>query len=304
MAALRKPPRRADGDRRRARPARRVPRLTKAAALAALLAAAGCIHHAAPPERAGLTPAPPTAAELPPPDAIPGTFTLRQKLTATSPKGGGSFEAVLQKTPGTLTLVGLTPYGSRAFLLQQTKGDVQFTKYIPRELPFPPTFMLLDIHRVLDQLARPAPARRRALGPGRRRDHPRALAGRQAGRTHVHEREGTTARHDHDQLRGLRCVELRHAHHTPKCPPGLPGRHRDGAIPVTSCCKFCRSRVRVAFPGHRLRRSQRPREPPPGTSIAAPARRADGPRRLPARAAVRDAHRRDARRRRRRCRRR
>jgi len=117
------------------------------AALVTLLVPA-CVHHeTAPPPRAPVTP--PTAAELPPPDAIPGAFAVRQKLTATSPKGGGSFEAVLQKQPGTLTLVGLTPYGSRAFLLVQTKGDVQFTKYIPRDLPFPPTFMLLDIHRVL-----------------------------------------------------------------------------------------------------------------------------------------------------------
>jgi Protein of unknown function (DUF3261) len=161
-----------------------VPRLTKAAALAALLAAAGCIHHAAPPERAGLTTAPPTAAELPPPDAIPGTFTLRQKLRATSPKGGGSFEAVLQKTPGTLTLVGLTPYGSRAFLLQQTKGDVQFTKYIPRELPFPPTFMLLDIHRVLDQwLGPPLPAGERAGRAGDETIHERWQDGRLVERT-------------------------------------------------------------------------------------------------------------------------
>jgi hypothetical protein len=118
-------------------------------AIAALLAVAGCVHHTAPPRTPKM--APPTAAELPPPDAIPGTFTLRQKLKATSPRGGGSFEAVLQKTPGTLALIGLTPYGSRAFLLQQTKGDVQFTKYVPREMPFAPTFMLLDIHRVLDQ---------------------------------------------------------------------------------------------------------------------------------------------------------
>jgi hypothetical protein len=108
---------------------------------------AGCAHHQSAPPAQG--PPPPTAAELPPPDSIPGTFALRQKLTATSPKGGGSFEAVLQKQPGTLTLLGLTPYGSRAFLLQQTKGDVQFTKYVPRELPFAPTFLLLDIHRVL-----------------------------------------------------------------------------------------------------------------------------------------------------------
>jgi hypothetical protein len=122
----------------------------------AVIAALGCAHHQTAPGPQG--PTPPTAAELPPPDSIPGTFALRQKLTATSAKGGGSFEAVLQKQPGTLTLVGLTPYGSRAFLLQQTKGDVQFTKYVPRDMPFPPTFMLLDIHRVLGQWLGPPPA--------------------------------------------------------------------------------------------------------------------------------------------------
>jgi hypothetical protein len=116
--------------------------------LLALFAAAGCAHDAPPPAAPPTMPAP-TAAELPPPDTIPGTFSLRQRLTASSAKGGGSFEAVLEKKPGMLTLVGLTPYGSRAFLLQQTKGDVQFTNYIPRDLPFPPTFMLLDIYRVL-----------------------------------------------------------------------------------------------------------------------------------------------------------
>jgi hypothetical protein len=132
-------------------------RCTFAALLAGAILWPGCAHHGAgPPPHPPV--APPTAAELPPPDAIPGEFSVRQKLTASSPKGGGSFEAVLQKTPGTLTLVGLTPYGSRAFLLQQTKGDVQFTKYVPRDMPFAPTFMLLDIHRVLDRwLGQPAP---------------------------------------------------------------------------------------------------------------------------------------------------
>jgi hypothetical protein len=87
---------------------------------------------------------------LPPPDAIPGTFTVRQKLVASSAHGGGSFEAVLKKLPGRLTLLGLTPYGSRAFLLEQAGADVSFTSYIPRELPFPPTYVLLDVHRVFD----------------------------------------------------------------------------------------------------------------------------------------------------------
>jgi hypothetical protein len=142
----------------------------------------GCAHHAAPP-----APIPaPTAAELPPPDAIPGAFAVRQKLTATSAKGGGSFEAVLQKTPGTLTLVGLTPYGSRAFLLTQTKGDVQFTKYVPRDIPFPPTFMLLDIHRVLGQwLGPPLASGERSGQVGDETIHERWQGGKLIERTFV-----------------------------------------------------------------------------------------------------------------------
>jgi Protein of unknown function (DUF3261) len=125
--------------------------------VALLLAAAACAHRdraAQPPE------APPSSAELPPlppPDAIPGTFTVRQKLTARSKRGGGSFEAVLQKQAGKLILVGLTPYGARAFVLEQTPSDVKFTSYLPRELPFPPAFILMDVHRVFGQWLGPPP---------------------------------------------------------------------------------------------------------------------------------------------------
>ena len=113
---------------------------------------AGCAHQPPPPVMA-----PPFAVDMPPADALPGTFTVRQKLKATSEKGGGSFEAVLQKKPGKLTLLGITPYGSRAFLLEQTGGEIQFQSFIPRDLPFPPTFVLLDIHRVLDTWLGPPP---------------------------------------------------------------------------------------------------------------------------------------------------
>jgi hypothetical protein len=126
--------------------------------VALLLAAAACAHR----DRAAQPPAgaPPSATEippLPPPDDIPGAFTVRQKLTARSKRGGGSFEAVLQKQAGKLILVGLTPYGGRAFVLEQTPSNVKFTSYLPRELPFPPAFILMDVHRVFGQWLGPPP---------------------------------------------------------------------------------------------------------------------------------------------------
>lgn len=129
--------------------------LLRLAVLIGLLTGA-CGHGGS--QNVGSGPLPPGAKDLPPPDAIPGAFSVRQKLTARSAHGGGSFEAVLQKRPGEVLLVGLTPYGSRAFVLRQTAGDVQFTSYLPRDLPFPPAYMLLDIHRVLDAWLGPGPA--------------------------------------------------------------------------------------------------------------------------------------------------
>lgn len=136
-----------------------------ALSLGAVTALLLACHARRPPETAGrLTP--PPAASLPPPDAIPGAFAVRQKLVATSAHGGGSFEAVLKKVPGRLTLLGLTPYGSRAFLLEQAGPDVSFTSYIPRDLPFPPTYVLLDVHRVFDAPLGAAPPVSDGDGPG------------------------------------------------------------------------------------------------------------------------------------------
>src|SRR5450631_1477219 len=72
--------------------------------------AAACAHHgpAADSPGASLPGAPPSPGILPTPDAIPGTFTVRQKIVARSKHGNGGFEGVLQKQPGRLTLLGLT----------------------------------------------------------------------------------------------------------------------------------------------------------------------------------------------------
>jgi hypothetical protein len=57
------------------------------------------------------------------------------------------FRAVLQKLEDTLVVVALGPHGGRAFVLTQRGDDVELESHLPRELPFPPRFMLMDIHR-------------------------------------------------------------------------------------------------------------------------------------------------------------
>ena len=63
------------------------------------------------------------------------------------PEGSNSFRAMLQKQGDELLLLGLAPHGARAFLLRQTAEGVSFESYMPFELPFPPEFILYDVHR-------------------------------------------------------------------------------------------------------------------------------------------------------------
>ena len=101
-------------------------------------------------------------------------------------------------------------------------------------LPFPPTFMLLDIHRVLGTwLGPPPPSGERSGQVGDEAIHERWQDGKLIERTFV-EREEQPARHDHHQLQRLRGVRFRDTHHAPECAPRLPDRHRHRAIPVMS----------------------------------------------------------------------
>jgi hypothetical protein len=110
-----------------------------------LLCLAGCAT-------ASATHAPPREypGALHPPSELGADFMLRQKISAVfQEKNEISFEAVLQKVGDKLTLLGLTPFGSRAFLLEQTGTEIAFTYYVGRELPFPPKYILLDFQRTL-----------------------------------------------------------------------------------------------------------------------------------------------------------
>jgi hypothetical protein len=85
---------------------------------------------------------------LTPPSQHGGDFLRSQKVVARYGGRTNSFSAVLQKQADTLTLIGLTPFGSKAFVIQQVGMEVKFTSYLPDELPFPPRYVLFDIHRV------------------------------------------------------------------------------------------------------------------------------------------------------------
>lgn len=90
---------------------------------------------------------------------LPQTFA-EQRIEAHFGEHELSFRAVLQVDAGVLSLLALTPYGTRAFLIEQRGQAVRFERYVDRELPFPPRFILLDVHRALFNGAFPlAPAR-------------------------------------------------------------------------------------------------------------------------------------------------
>jgi uncharacterized protein DUF3261 len=90
----------------------------------------------------------PAAEPLLAPSAHAADFLDRQKIVATYGDRSLSFEAVLQKRGDELTLLGLTPFGSRAFLIVLRGTDMSFEKFVPQTLPFSPRYILLDVQRV------------------------------------------------------------------------------------------------------------------------------------------------------------
>ena len=82
------------------------------------------------------------------PSAYAGDFMLDQSVTAIHAGGQETFRAILEKRGDALVMVGLGPHGGRAFVLRQEGDAVSFESFLDRALPFPPRYMLLDVHRV------------------------------------------------------------------------------------------------------------------------------------------------------------
>lgn len=84
---------------------------------------------------------------LHPPSHYGLELTIDQEVTAEHAGGSERFRAVLEIRGDRLVMVGLGPHGGRAFVLTQDGESVRFASQMPRELPFPPEFMLMDVHR-------------------------------------------------------------------------------------------------------------------------------------------------------------
>lgn len=98
---------------------------------------------------AGRATMPESPQSLPSPARFEENFFLRQEIVARHKGRSVTFRTALEKREDVLRLVGLTPFGSRAFMIEQSGRDVQFKEYVHLGIPFDPMNMLVDVHRVL-----------------------------------------------------------------------------------------------------------------------------------------------------------
>ena len=75
-------------------------------------------------------------------------FTWQQRLEVEFAGDTHTLPVILQKVDDKLTVIGFTPFGSRAFVLTQQGIKFSFETYLKQELPFHPGAILIDIHKV------------------------------------------------------------------------------------------------------------------------------------------------------------
>lgn len=98
---------------------------------------------------AGRATIPESPLSLPSPARFEANFFLRQEIVARHKGRSITFKAALEKREDVLRLVGLTPFGTPAFMIEQSGDQVHFTEYVHLDIPFDPMNMLVDVHRVL-----------------------------------------------------------------------------------------------------------------------------------------------------------
>jgi hypothetical protein len=75
-------------------------------------------------------------------------FTVVQRVRGKQGTADVAFECVVQLSQHKLTVTGMTPYSTRAFVVEQDGVAVQSRGFTLRDVPFEPVQVLYDIHRV------------------------------------------------------------------------------------------------------------------------------------------------------------
>lgn len=88
------------------------------------------------------------ARRLRPVDDWTAAWALRQRVTIRWESGEASFEAVLEKRPGRLRLVGLGPMQTPGFVLTLDAKGLDVVNRTGRPMPFAPEFIVADVQRV------------------------------------------------------------------------------------------------------------------------------------------------------------
>lgn len=136
------------------------------ASLVGALALAGCRAR----------PRGPVASEVPAEDmALLSTdemgeqaFLVRQRIQAIAPDGKRhEFQAVVQYQAGELTVLVLTPYGSRALTIVQRGETLEIETFGSEKMPFDPRRLLIDVHQVFFVRASDSQRRVEYSGEGR-----------------------------------------------------------------------------------------------------------------------------------------
>ena len=117
----------------------------RAATLLSLLLVSACSRVDKPHSQ---VPAHAVAGVLLPTEQLGPSFVVEQRLHGNYEKREITLDCVVQLVEGTLTIVGLTPFGTRAFVIEQRGTAVRFEKFVDRDIPFDPANVLYDLHRV------------------------------------------------------------------------------------------------------------------------------------------------------------
>jgi len=124
-----------------------VPRRALAAACACVGLACASLPLPTPP---ALSPLPHLAdcpGPLRPTQELEGDWVIHERIRVIGPKVDDSFQLVLQKTGPKLVLVGLTPFGAKAFSVTQIGVETWPESYLGAALAVPPENVLRDVHR-------------------------------------------------------------------------------------------------------------------------------------------------------------